>query len=45
MRISTLSSQLTQNADIALARAEEKLIDAFEGAAKKLREEGLHLHA
>jgi hypothetical protein len=34
----------TQNADIALARAEEKLIDAFEGAARKLREEGLHLH-
>ena len=33
----------TQNADIALEHAEEKLISAFEGAAKELRDRGLHL--
>jgi hypothetical protein len=33
----------TQNADIALEHAEDKLISAFEGAAKELRDRGLHL--
>jgi hypothetical protein len=33
----------TQNADIALEHAEEKLISAFEAAAKELRDRGLHL--
>ena len=33
----------TQNTDIALEHAEEKLISAFEGAAKELRDRGLHL--
>jgi hypothetical protein len=33
----------TQNADIALEHAEDRLISAFEGAAKELRDRGLHL--
>jgi hypothetical protein len=33
----------TQNADIALEHAEDKLISAFESAAKELRDQGLHL--
>jgi hypothetical protein len=33
----------TQNTDIALEHAEEKLITAFEGAAKELRDRSLHL--
>jgi hypothetical protein len=33
----------TQNADIALEHAEEKLITAFEDAAKELRDRSLHL--
>jgi hypothetical protein len=33
----------TQNADIALEHAEDKLISAFGGAAKELRDQGLHL--
>ena len=33
----------TQNADIALEHAEEKLITAFEGAAKELRDRSLRL--
>ena len=33
----------TQNADIALEHAEDRLIRAFEEAAKELRDRGLHL--
>jgi hypothetical protein len=33
----------TQNADIALEHAEEKLITAFEDTAKELRDRSLHL--
>jgi hypothetical protein len=33
----------TQNADIAPGHAEDKLTRAFEGAAKELRDRGLHL--
>jgi hypothetical protein len=34
----------TQNAEIALEHAEDKLISALEEAAKELRDQGLHLH-
>ena len=34
----------TQNADIALEHAQDKLIRAFEEAAGELRDRGLHLH-
>jgi hypothetical protein len=33
----------TQNADIALEHAQDKLIRAFEEAAKELRDRGLHM--
>jgi hypothetical protein len=33
----------TQNADIALEHAEDKLISTFEHAAKELRDRGLHM--
>jgi hypothetical protein len=33
----------TQNADIALEHAQDKLIRAFEEAARELRDRGLHM--